>query len=362
MCYPKTMAQASGTPRPTQEDFAARYHAILCADVPAFLGRYASLPLMRRLGGVGLLCGTDWTPLFNNRFFYSRLDHSIGTALITWRFTHDKVQTIAALLHDVATPAFSHVVDFKNHDAMTQSSTERLAPSLIARDDALLALLVRDGIAPAAVSYPERYPVVDNAIPRLSADRLEYMYPTAAALSSLWSIDEIERNFAAVKVLTSEEGAVELGFGDVDEASRYTVRFAHVGLMLQQGEDKLAMQLLADVLEEAERVGLLTEGDLYAESEERLIAHFTLFAHEHPTCRFASLFRTFRGTRCIVRGDTPPEGYYCVSVKTKLRYVDPLVETPQGIKRTSAVSPAAQHAIEELLRFEDSPFACARWL
>ena len=344
------------------EDFAARYHAILSPDVPAFLGEYTSLALMRRLCGVGLLCGTDWTPLFNNRFFYSRLDHSFGTALITWRFTHDKVQTIAALLHDVATPAFSHVVDFKNHDAMTQISTERLTARFIAQDDALLALLGRDGIDPDAVSYPERYPIVDSDIPRLSADRLEYMYPSAAALSSLWSIDEIERNFAAIRVLTNEEGTAELGFSDVDQAELYTVRFAHVGRILQQGEDKLAMQLLADVLEEAERVGLLTEGELYGESEEALIERFSHFAQEHPDYRFAALFRTFRGAHSIVRGDTPREGYYCVSVAAKKRYVDPLVETTGGIVRTSAASPEAQHAIEELLHFKDAPFACAKLL
>ena len=243
------------------EDFAARYHAILCADVPSFLGQYASLDLMRRLGGVGLLCGTDWSPLFANRFFYTRLDHSFGTALITWRFTHDKVQTIAALLHDVSTPAFSHVVDFKNHDALSQSSTEQQTSSFIEHDEPLLALLDQDGIEAAAVSHPKRYPVVDCEIPRLSADRLEYMYPSAAALTSLWSIEEIAQNYEAIRLLIGEEGTSELGFTDVGQAELYTVRFAHVGQLLQQGEDKLAMQLLADVLSEAERIGLLTEGE-----------------------------------------------------------------------------------------------------
>ncbi|MBP5250882.1 MAG: hypothetical protein J6Z17_00540, partial [Treponema sp.] len=88
------------------------YYKILCGEFPSFLNEYISIPLLQRLSGVSLLCGTDWTKLFKNRFKYSRLDHSIGCALIVWNFTHDKKQTIAALLHDVSTPAFSHVVDF----------------------------------------------------------------------------------------------------------------------------------------------------------------------------------------------------------------------------------------------------------
>ncbi|MBQ3980514.1 MAG: hypothetical protein II631_00515 [Treponema sp.] len=62
---------------------SARYHKILCADYPDFLDEYLRLPILQRLDGVTLLCGTDWTPLFKNRFYYSRLEHSVGTALIS---------------------------------------------------------------------------------------------------------------------------------------------------------------------------------------------------------------------------------------------------------------------------------------
>ena len=90
-----------------------KYHSILCSDFPDFLDEYIQLPFLQRLEGVGLLCGTDWTKLFHNRFYYSRLNHSVGTALITWNFTHSKKQSIASLLHDISTPAFSHVNDFR---------------------------------------------------------------------------------------------------------------------------------------------------------------------------------------------------------------------------------------------------------
>ncbi len=93
----------------------ADYHAILCPpeDFPEFLRPYLELPLLTRLKGIGLLCGTDWTRLYRNRFYYSRFDHSVGVALIIWHFTHDKAQTLAGHLHDVSTPVFSLVSDFR---------------------------------------------------------------------------------------------------------------------------------------------------------------------------------------------------------------------------------------------------------
>lgn len=45
---------------------------------------------MQRIGKIGCGCGTDYTKIFNNKFFYSNLDHSIGVALIVWNFTRGK--------------------------------------------------------------------------------------------------------------------------------------------------------------------------------------------------------------------------------------------------------------------------------
>ena len=43
-----------------------KYHKILSPDYPDFLGKYIALPVLQRLRGVGLLCGTDWTKLYRN--------------------------------------------------------------------------------------------------------------------------------------------------------------------------------------------------------------------------------------------------------------------------------------------------------
>ena len=129
-----------------KKEFLQKYYKILSPEYPEFIKPYLKLPKLKRLDGVGLLCGTYWNSLYNNKFFYSRLDHSIGVALIVWNFTKDREQTLSALFHDVSTPVFSHVIDFLKDDAATQTSTETINKMMLHEDKALMELLVADSV------------------------------------------------------------------------------------------------------------------------------------------------------------------------------------------------------------------------
>ncbi len=345
-------------------NFKTEYHKALCKDSPDFLEKYISLPIMKRLSGIGLLCGTDWTPLFHNHFMYTRLDHSIGTALITWNFTHDRKQTLASLFHDVSTPAFSHVSDFKNGDALTQSSTENLNAKMVDEDMELQSLLHRDGIKTEEINDYHIYPVCDNEMPGLSADRLEYMYPSGAALDRIWTIEETIENYSHIKVLENEKKLPELGFDSLEHCLTYMKKFIDISLILQHNEDKIAMQLMADVLSAAEREGIASEKDFYRFSEAELIGLFEKHAEQKKETEFAKLFRTFRGMKKIIRSDSPIDGTYSLSLKVKQRYVDPLVQTEKEshAKRISSICPEAKKYIEDFLSYSDSKFGCVEFL
>ena len=91
-------------------------------EIPEFLCRLAETPPMARLRQVGMNCGCEYTsfPHFAGWAPYSRFDHSVGVGLIVWHFTGDLRQSAAGLLHDAATPAFAHVVDFLHGDHLHQ--------------------------------------------------------------------------------------------------------------------------------------------------------------------------------------------------------------------------------------------------
>ena len=375
---------------PKNTDFPiASYHRILSADFPEFINNYIDLPILRRLSGIGLLCGTDWTPLYRNRFFYSRLDHSIGVALILWHFTHDRAETLAGLLHDVSTPVFSHVADFRNGDALTQESTENENEAMIRNDDALCAMLKSDGISIDAVADYHVYPLADNKLPRLSADRLEYMFPSGAALEGSWTLSEIAEAYDDIAICINEDGESELGFRTQKIAEAYCEKTCRTGHILQLNENKLALKLLSDIVDRAIAIGLITEKDCYEKTEREIIGRFDSFSEsvqsenaandnvhgEAEACgdlygenatsgnrdvvcaascnahtasdtpsedffddtacpspsdfslqgKFIKRWRTFRTMTRIEHTEDALPDHFCVSLDVKLRYIDPLV-------------------------------------
>ena len=339
-----------------------QYHKMLCEDPPDFLKIYTRLSLLQRLDGVGLLCGTDWTPLFQNKFYYSRLDHSIGTALIVWNFTHDKKQTLAGLMHDISTPAFSHVIDFMNGDAATQESIEEPTKRMINEDMDLSTLLFSHGIYKYEIDNYHLYPVADNDLPGLNADRLEYMYPSGAALGGIWTMDDIKRNYAEVTVLKNEHSYDELGFNSLEAAREYTEKFLETSMILQKNEDKIAMQLMADVIQRAIECGYIMEEDLYILEEEYIIRKFDSIASRKLDEKFSRLYTTFRKMKKIIRSPEPMDNAYCVSMNVKKRYVDPLVKNEiGGAYRLSSICPEAKAFIDDFLAFKDSAYGCVPW-
>ena len=345
------------------------YYKILCPEFPNFLKKYIELPILQRLSGIGLLCGTDWTSLYKNRFFYSRLDHSVGVALIIWNFTKDKTQTIAGLLHDVSTTVFSHVSDFRKGDALTQTSTEEPTTKMILSDSALCKLLESDGIEPKDVVDYHIYPIADNEIPSLSADRLEYMYPSGLALDGSWTFEEIAKTYNDLIILKNEENKDELGFKTIEMAELYCKKFCMIGHILQLNENKLSLQLLSQIMSKAVELDVLQEEDFMTLSESKIIEKIESFISKKTLSieeqKFATMYNTFRKMTKVEHTNQklPEDKYFCVSLKVKQRYINPLVKVganSQQAKRLSEVSDFANKLIKDFLEYEDTKFGCVR--
>lgn len=338
------------------------YQKILCGknEFPEFLRKYLSLPILQRLAGIGLLCGSDWTNLFCNRFYYSRLDHSLGVALIIWNFTKDKAQTIAGLLHDVSTPVFSHVSDFRKGDALTQTVTESINVQIIRQDSELKKLLSQDQLSIEQIEDYHKYPIADNEIPCLSADRLEYMFPSGMVLQGIWSLEEVEKTYNDICVLKNENGIDELGFKTLKIAEDYCCKFCLTGHVLQMNEDKITLHLLGQIMNLAVEENILQESDFMNLSETEIIEKIS----GKGSKRFKQLYNTFRNMKSIEHTNEclNEEEYFCINLKVKQRYINPLVITKNGVKRLNECSSVGSKLISDFLKWEDTKYGCVRYL
>ena len=173
-------------------------------------------------------CGTMYTKVYNDKYFYSNLTHSIAVALIVWHFTHDKKQTISGLFHDIATPVFKHCIDFMNGDSEHQESIEERTEQIIRNSKEIMNLLTRDNIRVEEVSDYHIYPIADNDTPKLSADRLEYTLSGGLYQVKVFDLDDIEKYYNNLIVTKNEDGIDELTFQDVKICENFIQNIFHL--------------------------------------------------------------------------------------------------------------------------------------
>lgn len=303
--------------------------------VPEFLREAANTPSLLRLKDVGMHCGCQYTgfPVFRGLAPYSRYDHSLGVARILWDFTSDPIQTLAGLLHDAATPVFSHVVDFLNGDHLTQESTEEGLQDIIKNDTALQAVLQKYGIRAEAVSHCADYPLADCPSPRLCADRLEYTLSNGVHYGFCTDVQ------AMYDDLTAEE---ELVFSTPETALAFGKMALDCGKIYVCDEDRYAMERLSRILKKALAEGRITRQDLYTQ-ETPVIQKLPREDWE----RFCRLRRVFRAEAT---------GEFAYRVPAKKRFIDPLV---RGRGRVTELFPEFKEQVEEFLSRSQDYYICA---
>lgn len=318
-------------------------------EIPAFLEPFLRTAEMERLKYVGMNCGCEYTsfPLFKNLPPYSRFDHSLGTALIVWHFTQSREQALAALFHDIATPVFAHCIDFMRGDYLKQESTEDRTSAIIGESRKLTDLLRRLGISVGRVKDYHLYPIADNASPRLSADRLEYTLGNLLGYA-FCSFAELQRFYGALRVESAEDGKPELTFTEISAALGFARMALRCSKVYVSGEDRYAMQMIAELMREAAGLGLLTEKDLYR-TEPEVIALIERSAAP------AERWQRIRALHRLVRApEAPPELRRVV--RAKKRYIDPLTA---GLGRLSAVSAEFRAELNEFLESPQDEELCA---
>lgn len=275
-------------------------------DIPMFLREAAETPAMQRLKGVGMNCGCEYTSfaLFDSWQPYSRFDHSVGAALITWHFTRDPHQAMAALLHDIATPVFSHVVDFLRGDHEKQESTESGTEEQILGSVELRAVFEKYGIDPSLVTDYHMYPIADNDSPRLSADRLEYTLGNIVNFG--YGTEKRVKEYYNDLIATEEE----LVFRTPALAESFAMDALRCGRIYVSDTDRYCMQTLADILKKAVGEGILTEEDFYRR-EQTVIEKLRSSA-------LGPLWEDYRALHAVARH---PGG---LVIPAKKRYIDPV--------------------------------------
>ena len=334
----------------TLDEEIKEYLKVLSPDFPEWMLEYIYTPEMLRLDGISMSCGTFYTRIYNDKYYYSTLTHSVAVALIVWNFTHDKKQTIAALFHDIATPAFKHCIDFMNGDSERQESTEEKTEEVIRNSKEIQELLLRDNINVIDVIDYLEYPIADNETPRLSADRFEYTLSGGLYQVKIFDVKDIKNYYNNIVILKNEDNIEELGFKDKEICEKFIHDISRLWPRWIEDEDRLCMQLIADIIKRSNINGEITIEDLYKCSEKEIIQLIKNSKDEEIRKAFKRFEEATRDK--VYKSDFPKKEIYCTTVKGKKRYVNPLVDCNNKISRIKDISDKANKDIDEFLNMK----------
>lgn len=311
------------------------YLRILCPDFPAWLLKYIAVPEFQRLDKVAMT-SVDYGSLYQFPDFNSVFTHSIGVALIVWKFTHDQKQTIAGLYHDIASPAFKHAIDYMNGDSEIQESTEARTSEIIRNSKSIMRLLTKDNILASEISDYHLYPIADNPVPNLAADRLEYTLSNGLFLYETWDLAQVRYFYDNITVLKNEDGIAELGFIDQDICEEFVELALPLFANYHSNEARASLQFLADIIQSMIVKEYLSPDDLYTMSEREII-DWILSCGDRT---ISEAFRQYQRATTVFSSNTIKKDRYCTDVKAKVRYIVPLVRDPED--------PGESHRITDL--------------
>lgn len=241
-------------------------------NMPLFLRKYFECPSLVRLMRIGYFCGMDFASksVYDFSEYISRFAHSLTTSLLTYKVTKDKTMTVAALFHDVATPCFSHVIDYMNEDYEKQESTEELTEDIIKSDKYLLKCLKEDNIDVDDIINFKKFSIVDNDRPKCCADRLDGVILTGIGWTKNITKDDIKKIINDVRVFKNEDNEDEIGFNNRDVVSKIIDVSKSIDLYCHTNEDNYMMQLLATITKLSIERGYITYDDLFSLNEIEL--------------------------------------------------------------------------------------------
>lgn len=293
-----------------------RVYGGVAIDEPAIL-ELIECPTFQRLKGVRQAGPSALAFPFKD---VTRYEHSLGVFLLLRRLGADRREQVAGLLHDVSHTAFSHAVDFLI-TSLEQDHHERLKPMVLDRPD-IAGAIARLGYAPAEFYDDSIYPLLEQPIPWLCADRLDYFLRDgiACGVVTRQAADQILQHLAVAES--------RIVMTDAEVAREAVALFAVMNRDWWASEtEAFIYNEFADAIREALARGVLRPDDLMTQDDLVLAK---LDAADVPIIRRKlDSIRRFRPESALG---------YAPRVVPKVRWLDPPVLVGDSARPLSALS------------------------
>jgi len=257
---------------------------------------------------------------------FMRYDHDIGTAILIARVGGSLEEQVAGLLHDISHTAFSHLIDYvvgtgHKEDFQDRSFYRFLQSSEIPR------ILERHGYSARQFRDLHRFTLLEQEIPRLCADRLDYCFRQMAVDGEADLVRRLAGSVAVSKGrlhFSSKRDALDFGRGYLRlQKHNWTAK-----------ETGARYQLLVRAIRAAMKAGEITKEDFFTD-DETMVGR--LESSENPEV-----------IECL--SDLTAGRLRYMKERNKLRYVDPTYIEDGKVMVLSEENLSYRKSVESLKR------------
>ncbi|MGI4865219.1 MAG: HD domain-containing protein [Janthinobacterium lividum] len=252
--------------------------------------------------------------LVNPAINHTRFDHSVGVLLLIWRLGGNLREQIAGLLHDVSHTAFSHLIDYVLELAGEDYHEQRYE-AVLAHPE-IQAALVRHHLHYQDFLDLDRYTLLEQPLPDLAADRIDYTLRDLRQLGVL-SAEDIAWFLEGLRV---HEGRIVVS--SVAHARWFSQQYAYLTEHYFAGpQSQSANRFLRGLIRSYYEAGQLTLDDFH-QDDAHLLARLRTLSGQPVAAQYAAW----------VQHQLPG-----TSIAMKPRHVDPEILLGEQVIRLSAL-------------------------
>lgn len=256
----------------------------------------------------------------------TRFEHSVGAMALLQSWDAPVEEQVAGLLHDVNHLAFSHVADIVFGDAQEQEFAEQFHRKIIMGSE-IPEILERNGVDPEQIIDFKQFPLLEQSLPDLCADRFDYGLRDTVE-SGILTLEQAHEILDDVHIIDSSV----ISFTTQSVARRFADAFQKINAMRYTHPlDMTLYKYFAETLKLAldKQVILmddffLTDNEVWEKLEKSGVPEIVQSLKRIPHLEVK-----------VVAQNEP----YDYHVKSKIRLIDPWVVSGDDVTRLSELDP-----------------------
>lgn len=269
---------------------------------------------------------------YHSKKNFSRYEHSVGVMLLLRLLGASLEEQVGGLLHDISHSSFSHVIDWiygKGRNGKENFQDEIQSEFLQA--SSIPEVLSRFGLTISDVSHNPKHILLEQNLPHLCADRIDY---------TLRELKTDHPDLDITNIISSlQMGPTEIYFKSLPEVRTFGDDYLYLQKSNWGAElSRVRFALLADAFKRALKLGIVEKNDFWVKDEEELLK---LLENSHDKQIDFCLTELASRESKLNRATRPSK---------KIRYVDPLVLIGKTYHRLSEIDSEFAEALERSIR------------